>query len=53
MIKFVIQNLKKIGFIDDQISNTFCMRMKCDINKCGRYNIGNLYVCKDKLVFSY
>jgi len=28
------------------------MRMKCGVGKCGRCNIGNLYVCKDGPVFS-
>jgi sulfhydrogenase subunit gamma (sulfur reductase) len=28
-------------------------RMKCGIGKCGRCNIGNLYVCRDGPVFSY
>ena len=53
MIKFVIQNLEKLGFTDDQIFTTLEMRMKCGIGKCGRCNIGNLYVCKDGPVFSY
>jgi NAD(P)H-flavin reductase len=53
MIKFVIQNLEKLGFNDDQIFTTLEMRMKCGIGKCGRCNIGNLYVCKDGPVFSY
>ena len=53
MIKFVIENLLKLGFSDDQIFTTLEMRMKCGIGKCGRCNIGNLYVCKDGPVFSY
>ena len=53
MIKFVIQNLLQLGFTDDQIFTTLEMRMKCGIGKCGRCNIGNLYVCKDGPVFSY
>jgi sulfhydrogenase subunit gamma (sulfur reductase) len=53
MIKFVIQNLLKLGFIDKQIFTTLEMRMKCGIGKCGRCNINNLYVCKDGPVFSY
>jgi NAD(P)H-flavin reductase len=53
MIKFVIQNLLKLGFSEDQIYTTLEMRMKCGIGKCGRCNIGNLYVCKDGPVFSY
>lgn len=53
MIKFVIQNLEKLGFKDNQIYTTLEMRMKCGIGKCGRCNIGNLYVCKDGPVFSW
>lgn len=53
MIKSVIQNLKKLGFDNDQIFTTLEMRMKCGIGKCGRCNIGDLYVCKDGPVFSY
>ena len=53
MIKFVIQNLLKLGFDEGQIFTTLEMRMKCGIGKCGRCNIGNLYVCKDGPVFSY
>jgi NAD(P)H-flavin reductase len=53
MIKFVIMNLKKLGFTDSQIFTTLEMRMKCGIGKCGRCNIGNLYVCKDGPVFSW
>ena len=53
MIKFVIQNLEQLGFTEEQIFTTLEMRMKCGIGKCGRCNIGNLYVCKDGPVFSY
>jgi len=52
MIKFVVQNLANLGFSPDQIITTMEMRMKCGIGKCGRCNIGNLYVCKDGPVFS-
>ncbi len=53
MIKFVIQELEKLGFTPDQIYTTLEMRMKCGIGKCGRCNIGNVYVCKDGPVFSW
>jgi len=53
MIHFVIQNLLELGFSDRQILTTLEMRMKCGIGKCGRCNIGNVYVCKDGPVFSY
>jgi sulfhydrogenase subunit gamma (sulfur reductase) len=53
MIHFVILNLLKLGFVPEQIFTTLEMRMKCGIGKCGRCNIGNVYVCKDGPVFSY
>lgn len=53
MIRFVLQNLKKLGFADEQIFTTLENRMKCGIGKCGRCNAGPMYVCKDGPVFSY
>lgn len=52
MIKYVVANLKTLGFTDEQIYTTLEMRMKCGIGKCGRCNIGSIYVCKDGPVFS-
>lgn len=52
MIKFVLQNLKQLGFTDEQIWTTLEMKMKCGIGKCGRCNIGHKYVCVDGPVFS-
>ncbi|MEW5785191.1 MAG: FAD/NAD(P)-binding protein [Bacillota bacterium] len=53
MIRFVLENLKKLGFADEQIFTTLENRMKCGFGKCGRCNAGSLYVCKDGPVFSY
>jgi len=53
LIKFVTQGLEKLGFTADQIYTTLEERMKCGIGKCGRCNVGSLYVCKDGPVFSY
>ena len=53
MIKYVIENLLKLGFSADQIYTTLENRMKCGIGKCGRCNIGSVYVCKDGPVFTY
>jgi len=52
MIKFVIKSLLDFGFADHQIYTTLENRMKCGIGKCGRCNVGSLYVCKDGPVFS-
>lgn len=53
MIDNAIKNLLSLGFSPDQIFTTLEMRMKCGIGKCGRCNIGSLYVCKDGPIFSY
>ena len=53
MIKFVLQNLVELGFGDDQIFTTLENRMKCGIGKCGKCNVGGVYICKDGPVFSY
>lgn len=53
LIRFVTQNLEKLGFTADQIYTTLEERMKCGLGKCGRCNVGHLYVCKDGPVFSY
>lgn len=53
MIKFVIQNLLKLGFCPEAIITTLERKMTCGLGKCGRCNIGHLYVCKDGPVFSY
>lgn len=52
MIKFTFPVLTKLGFKDDQIYTTLENRMKCGVGKCGRCNVGKLYVCKDGPVFS-
>lgn len=53
MIKFTIPVLTKLGFKDEDIYTTLENRMKCGLGKCGRCNIGNVYVCKDGPVFTY
>ena len=53
MIKYTIPVLLKIGFCPEEIITTLEMKMKCGLGKCGRCNIGNLYVCKDGPVFNY
>jgi NAD(P)H-flavin reductase len=53
MIKFVIENLKELGFEDGQIYTTVENKMKCGIGKCGRCNIGPHYVCTDGPVYSW
>ena len=53
MIKYTLPVLLKLGFCPEAIITTLEMKMKCGLGKCGRCNIGNLYICKDGPVFSY
>jgi sulfhydrogenase subunit gamma (sulfur reductase) len=53
MIKFTMPVLKKLGFKDKDIYTTLENRMKCGFGKCGRCNVGKVFVCKDGPVFSY
>jgi sulfhydrogenase subunit gamma (sulfur reductase) len=53
MIRFTFPVLEKLGFKPAQMITTLEKRMKCGIGKCGRCNIGDVYVCRDGPVFSY
>ena len=53
MIRFTFPVLEKLGFSPEQMITTLEKRMKCGVGKCGRCNIGNIYVCRDGPVFSY
>jgi len=53
MIKFTLPIMMKLGFSEENIITTLENRMKCGLGKCGRCNIGNIYVCKDGPVFRY
>ncbi|MCL2824849.1 MAG: FAD/NAD(P)-binding protein [Polyangiaceae bacterium] len=52
LIKLSIPVLEKLGFKKDAIYTTLENRMKCGLGKCGRCNVGSLYVCKDGPVFT-
>ena len=53
MIKFVIQNLRQLGFADEHIYTTIENKMKCGLGKCGRCNVGKDYVCTKGPVYSW
>jgi NAD(P)H-flavin reductase len=53
MIKYTFPVMLKLGFKEENIITTLENRMKCGLGKCGRCNIGSVYVCKDGPVFSY
>jgi NAD(P)H-flavin reductase len=52
MIKYTFPVLAKLGFADGNIYTTLENRMKCGFGKCGRCNVGKVYVCKDGPVFT-
>ncbi len=52
MIKFTLQVLDRLGFPPGRIVTTMENKMKCGIGKCGRCNIGPLYICRDGPVFT-
>jgi len=52
MIKYTFPVLEKLGFKPENIFTTLENRMKCGVGKCGRCNVGKMYVCKDGPVFT-
>ena len=53
MIKFTLHSLQKLKFKKENIITTLENKMKCGLGKCGRCNVGSVYVCKDGPVFTY
>ena len=53
MIRFTFPALQKLGFTPEQMITTMEKRMKCGVGKCGRCNIGNIYVCRDGPVLTF
>jgi NAD(P)H-flavin reductase len=53
MFRFVIRDLKMMGFEDRNIMSTLERYMKCGVGKCGHCCIGLAYVCADGPVFTY
>ncbi|MFQ5585543.1 MAG: FAD/NAD(P)-binding protein [Thermodesulfobacteriota bacterium] len=52
MIKFVLNALGNLGFTDDQVYTTLENKMKCGVGKCGRCNVGDIYICKEGPVYT-
>ncbi len=53
MFRFVMRDLKEMGFQDRNIMSTLERYMKCGVGKCGHCCIGLAYVCTDGPVFTY
>jgi NAD(P)H-flavin reductase len=52
MFRFVLKDLKALGFDDRQMVSTMERYMKCGLGKCGHCCIGVAYVCTDGPVFT-
>ena len=52
MIKFSLQALGELGFSDEQVYTTLENKMKCGLGKCGRCNVGDIYICKEGPVYT-
>ena len=52
MIKFVLKTLTDLGFDDESIYTTLENKMKCGVGKCGRCNVGDIYICKEGPVYT-
>ena len=53
MIKFVVQDLERMGFTGETIFTTLEQHMRCGIGKCNHCMMGDKYVCLDGPVFTY
>ncbi|NTU52856.1 MAG: heterodisulfide reductase subunit F [Chlorobiaceae bacterium] len=52
MIKFTLAALQRLGFSPENVYTTLENRMKCGVGKCGRCNVGSVYICKEGPVFT-
>ncbi|MCD6345779.1 MAG: FAD/NAD(P)-binding protein [Bacteroidales bacterium] len=53
MYKFVLIELKKLGYSQDDIFVSLERRIKCGVGLCGHCQINGYYVCQDGPVFKY
>ena len=52
MLKFTFPVLDRLGFARTDVYTTMENRMKCGLGKCGRCNVGAIYICKEGPVFT-
>lgn len=53
MMRFALRDLLQRGFGHGQLYLSLERRMECGVRKCGRCQIGPVYVCKDGPVFRW
>ena len=52
MIKYTLAALTQMAFPLEAVYTTLENRMKCGLGKCGRCNVGPIYICKEGPVFT-
>jgi NAD(P)H-flavin reductase len=52
MIQYVLRDLAAAGYDPERVITTLELKMKCGVGKCGRCNLGPLYICTDGPVFT-
>ena len=52
MLKFTFPVLDRLGFARTDVYTTMENRRKCGLGKCGRCNVGAIYICKEGPVFT-
>lgn len=53
MISYVVFDLLKMGFAEEDIISTLERNMKCGVGKCGHCSIGSKFTCIHGPVFTY
>jgi len=53
IVSYVVFDLVKMGFAEDEIISTLERNMKCGVGKCGHCSIGSKFTCLHGPVFTY
>jgi NAD(P)H-flavin reductase len=53
MYKYVILNLRDLGFSDRQIVVSLERRIRCGVGKCGHCQMNDVYICQDGPLFYF
>lgn len=53
VVSYVVFDLLKMGFAEDEIISTLERNMKCGVGKCGHCSIGSKFTCMHGPVFTY
>jgi NAD(P)H-flavin reductase len=53
MMRFAVQDLRKLGLSEENIFISMERSMKCGIGFCGHCQLGPVFMCKDGPVFAF